>query len=414
MSESNQSPDPVHDPDRLLTLQATRLLDSPREEAFERCTRLGRRALQAPIVLVSLVDDDRQFFKAQAGVPEPWASERETPLSHSFCQHVVRSRDALIVSDARCHELLHDNRAIADLGVVSYLGIPLRTQNQQILGSLCAMDTQPRDWSYDEAEMMRDLAQGVASEIELRLLASDSLNQLRALQELEHERDELVHMMVHDLRNPLTSVMAGLDMMAENPQMGDEQRKYLNWALRGSDSLLDKINEILTLNKADAGGLEIEQEKLDPEPLLEAAVDQLQHLARASGIAITMDPEEALPEVMGDYSQLERVLVNLIANAIESTDSGGAVEVHVRQDQGAALVFSVLDNGAGFPAGAEESIFDKYRQLKTENRQKQGGSGLGLPFCKRVVEAHGGEISAANRTGGGACFTFSLPLHEPA
>ena len=106
-------------------LHATGLLDSDISPSFDRLARLAASVLHAPVALVSLVDADRQFFKSCLGMPEPWASERGSPLTHSFCQHAVASREPLLVSDAREHEVLRDNLAIRDMGVVAYAGIPL-------------------------------------------------------------------------------------------------------------------------------------------------------------------------------------------------------------------------------------------------------------------------------------------------
>ena len=93
----------IRNPDRLDALRALGLLDTPAEEAFDRLARLAARLLHTPVALVSLVDENRQFFKSCFGLPEPWASWRETPLSHSFCQHVVTSNEPLVISDARIH-----------------------------------------------------------------------------------------------------------------------------------------------------------------------------------------------------------------------------------------------------------------------------------------------------------------------
>ncbi|MFY9639662.1 MAG: GAF domain-containing protein, partial [Rhodomicrobium sp.] len=99
------------DPARIAALRATGLLDSPPEKVFDRLTDLARRMLGVPVCLISLVECDRQFFKSCAGLPEPWASLRETHLSHSFCQHVVHTGAPLVVEDAREHPLLRDNLA---------------------------------------------------------------------------------------------------------------------------------------------------------------------------------------------------------------------------------------------------------------------------------------------------------------
>lgn len=155
------------EPDRLAALHDTGLLDSLPEEAYERLTRLATRVLNAPVALVSLVDADRQFFKSQVGLAEPWASARQTPLSHSFCQYVAADGEPLIVSDARQDPLLRDNLAIPEMGVVAYCGFPIRLPDGPVLGSLCAIDGQPRQWSAEEIATVHDLAACVATEITL-------------------------------------------------------------------------------------------------------------------------------------------------------------------------------------------------------------------------------------------------------
>jgi signal transduction histidine kinase len=159
----------LDDPRRLGALRATGLLDSPSEEAFDRLTRLVSRVLDVPVALVTLVDGDRQFFKSCIGLPEPWATKRETPLSHSFCQYTITTGAALVIDDAREHPQLRENLAIPDLGVVAYAGIPLQTADGQTIGTFCAIDTKPRVWSEADLETLRDLAASAATEIQLRL-----------------------------------------------------------------------------------------------------------------------------------------------------------------------------------------------------------------------------------------------------
>ncbi len=164
----------LDDPARLSALQRSALLDTPVEERFERITRLASAVLGVPVALVSLVDDHRQFFKSQHGLPEPWASRRETPLSHSFCQHVVSQAAPFIVSDAREHPLVRDNLAIRDLGVVAYAGIPIQSSDGQVLGSFCAIDTKPHEWTESEIDTLRQLGALLRTELELREALSDA------------------------------------------------------------------------------------------------------------------------------------------------------------------------------------------------------------------------------------------------
>jgi GAF domain-containing protein len=155
----------VNDSDRLDALHATGLLDSEVSPSFDRLARLASKVLNAPVALVSLVDSDRQFFKSCLGLPEPWASQRGTPLSHSFCQHAVASREPLLVEDSREHELLRDNPAIRDIGVIAYAGIPLIDADGHALGTLCVIDSQPRHWTTDQVQLLSDLAASVVTEI---------------------------------------------------------------------------------------------------------------------------------------------------------------------------------------------------------------------------------------------------------
>jgi GAF domain-containing protein len=156
------------EPGRLAALHAASLVDSPAEEQFDRLARLAARVVNAPVALVSGVDEDRQFFKSCLGLPEPWATKRETPLSHSFCQHVVAAREPVVISDAREDELMRHNLAIRDLGVIAYLGVPLITREGHAIGTLCVIDHEPRIWTSDEIDLVKDVAAAVVTEITLR------------------------------------------------------------------------------------------------------------------------------------------------------------------------------------------------------------------------------------------------------
>ena len=162
----------ARDPDRLEALHATGLLDTDVSPSFDRLARVAAHVLNAPVALVSLVDADRQFFKSCLGMPEPWASERGSPLSHSFCQHAVASREPLLVDDAREHELLRDNPAIRDMGIVAYAGIPLIDADGHALGTLCVIDSRPRHWTSHQVQLLSDLAASVVTEIALAKAAS--------------------------------------------------------------------------------------------------------------------------------------------------------------------------------------------------------------------------------------------------
>lgn len=154
----------VGDPRRLAALAESGLLEASSEAAFDRVTRLVAEVLHVPVALFTLITEDRQVFKSSVGL----GHVRETPLSHSFCKHVVESGAPLEVVDARSHPKVRDNPAIEDFGVVSYLGMPLTTSSGERLGALCAVDHEPRQWTGRDHGVLEDLAGAAMAEVELR------------------------------------------------------------------------------------------------------------------------------------------------------------------------------------------------------------------------------------------------------
>jgi GAF domain-containing protein len=151
-------------PERVALLHSTGLMDGAPTPALDRWTRLGTQLLGVPVSLLSLVDQDRQYFAGQTGLDEPWATRRETPLTHSFCQHVVEARAPFVVRDATQDPRVEGNQAISDFGVVGYLGVPVMAHGH-VLGALCAITHTPRDWAHDDLEALATLGTGVAAEV---------------------------------------------------------------------------------------------------------------------------------------------------------------------------------------------------------------------------------------------------------
>ncbi len=190
----------LDDPGRLAALERTETLDNIGDAPFERLVELARQLTQSDVALISMVGADRQTFVGQAGLPEPWATSRTTPLSHSFCQHVVRRADPLIVRDARQDPIVRDNAAVADLNVIAYVGVPLVTPDGYVIGSLCAIDGKPREWTDDDVNGLRTLAAQVLTEIALR-------SELKSRRAAEHTRDILFGELNHRVRNLFTLVL---------------------------------------------------------------------------------------------------------------------------------------------------------------------------------------------------------------
>lgn len=190
------------------------LLDSAPEPAFDFITDIVRDLLRAPIALVSIVDParGRQFLKAARGLSEPWATKRQTPLSHSFCKHVTATGRPLIVDDARRHLHLRGNGAIADLGVVAYLGAPLIGVGGAPIGALCAIDSVERRWTSTDVDQIRKLARIATDQIQLRAALASRQSQLTALNakmgaESDARRRAEAELQKHATTDPLTGAL---------------------------------------------------------------------------------------------------------------------------------------------------------------------------------------------------------------
>jgi len=156
------------DPVRLQAIEDTGLLGVKEDPVLHRLTRLAAKTLGASVALMSLVEENRQFFASSWGLPEPWATERGTTLLHSFCQHVVVSNQPLLVTDARKHPIVQRNLAIEDLDVIAYIGVPLVDVRDETLGSLCVIEHKPRQWRPEDVEMLHDFAGAVMDRVESR------------------------------------------------------------------------------------------------------------------------------------------------------------------------------------------------------------------------------------------------------
>ncbi len=173
---------------RLAVLRNLAMVDTAEEPFFDRLTDLASEVIGTPVSLVTMVTSSYQFFKSSRGLPEPWQSQRRTPLTHSFCQHVVTTGQPLVVEDAREHDLVKDNMAIPDLNVIGYLGMPLQTNDGWSLGSFCVIDDKPHTWTKDEIAIMRAFGDVVNAELDAR---GDAYRERRLQDYIKEQRPHL-------------------------------------------------------------------------------------------------------------------------------------------------------------------------------------------------------------------------------
>jgi signal transduction histidine kinase len=235
------------------------------------------------------------------------------------------------------------------------------------------------------------------------------------LQESENSRDNLMHMIVHDLRTPLTSLLTGLQTMKSLGELTEVHEEILNMSLSGGQTLLKMINDLLDINKMESGSMTLKRSLLSPAQVTAQALEQVRALAQECRLELCNEAPEDLPAIPMDGEKILRTLVNLLGNAIKFTRSGGLVALSARFDEEKQeTVFSVRDTGEGIPSDKFEHIFEKFGQVEGRKSGKMMSTGLGLTFCKLVAEAHGGSIWVESELGKGSNFQFTLPHSQPS
>lgn len=414
-------PPKIQNPLRLRALRDSGLLDSPAEPIFDQLTHLATRLLGVPVALISLVDQDRQFFKAQCGLPAGVADERETPLSHSFCQHVVAHGDPLIVEDARENPLVKDNLAVPDLGVIAYAGMPLKDSDGHVLGAFCAIDGQPRAWSASQLEILRALADQVIIELALRMNTRSQENTISDLEDAAAtqaatindlraavvSQNQMARLDRHDLRTPLNSLLLNLQAIPHFGPLATGQQECLDAALRNGADLSRMIDQMVDIGNIDhRGELILTLAECSAAGLVSAATAQVAALIEEKKLRLVTSVPDGL-KFPCDTEKLTRVLVNLLSNAVKFTPAGGEIHVHAARIENEVRI-DVRDTGQGMAPEDVEQLFTEGFRVDSAAPTRRS-TGLGLTFCHRVVSAHGGHIQVESQLDCGTRFSVYLP-----
>ena len=390
----------IDEKERLRILREYEILDTPEEAAFDEVVQIASRFFHAPTVLVTLVDEARQWFKARKGL-----DRRETPREWSFCAHAVAADAPLVVNDAQADPRFAANPLVTgDPNIRFYCGVPIRSAQGAPLGTLCLIDREARQMPPEALASLAQLAHLVEDALELRR----RLHQLQALIAAGHEerrsRELLVAMVVHDLRGPLTAIDA-LASVVEPFDPGSEQ--LLRDLVAESARMRALLADVLDLCLAEIGGLRLRPELLRLDEQARLASGRLERLAARREQVIRVLPGAPV-EARADRRILERVLANLVGNAIQHGPAGQTIEVRVEARPGGGARCEVRDEGRTIAEGVRSQIFSAFERLPQPSNPT-AGYGLGLAFCKFAVESHGGRIDVTPGDDEGNCFWFELP-----
>ncbi|GAB4362316.1 MAG: hybrid sensor histidine kinase/response regulator [Deltaproteobacteria bacterium] len=252
---------------------------------------------------------------------------------------------------------------------------------------------------------------GYADDLERSCLEIARKNE--RLEELERSREELAHMIIHDMTNPLSAVILGIEtVLYERERLSEKQERILEICLVNSREHMALIDNILDVYRMESGGVRPEKKRTSLAGLIESVVAMFRHRIESKGITLRRPDRAGLPYLWIDPGLMKRVLANLVSNAIRHTPHGGTIGIEVqRSEDRDGYILSVTDTGTGMAPAYFQKVFDKFQQVEMKKDGVIKGSiGLGLAFCKLVVEAHDGRIWVESEgVGKGCSFRFVIP-----
>jgi signal transduction histidine kinase len=393
---------PENETQRLEALKEYSILDTLPEKEYDDITFLASYICQTPVALISIIDDKRQWFKSHHGI-----EATETPKQVAFCAHAINEKNQiLVVPDSRKDERFFDNPLVTDAPhVVFYVGIPLVNPDGFPLGTLCVIDSEPRELNDIQIKGLKALSDQLMKLFELRKNSS-KLNQLNTeLKAKNKGLDEFVRVAAHDLKSPLNSIVMLSDVLVQqyNHQLDKTANELVDHIHRSANNLTKLIDGILKYSK-DSGLVLKDLEILNIEDVLLDVVDLVEgfdkihfNLSIADGCSIYTNK-----------IALEQIFVNLITNSVKYCDKE-QVEITIEaKEVGDYLVCNVIDNGPGIKDEDKARIFDLFQTgTSTDNKGAQG-TGIGLATVKTLIERLGGQITVYSELGNGANFEFLL------
>jgi|GEM_PF-1158970 len=381
------------------SLQQLDLIDAPPEAEFDNLSSLAAELLRVPVAHISILDKQKQriFYKSQYGHSEDLANERELPMQHTYCQHVVLTQAPIIVVDASAHPLLEELVALDESQPLAYLGMPVYASDGQVVGGLCMLQPDTRNWTDNEIESARKLAACASDLIRLKeaMLISEKLRQ---------EQQRFTYAISHDLMSPTNTLLMVLNEVAhESDRLSHEVKSFVKSGQGTICRMKQQVEAVLQYSRA----MEVDDslETISLGELVEDILQDLKAEINASNASITCGE---LPEIRGSRLQIRTLFLNLISNALKyrSHERSPIVTITSGWKSGHQHSITVKDNGIGIAVKDQTSIFKLFNRLHVHDQYT--GTGIGLALCHRVAENHGGSINVSSDGKTGSAFTVKI------
>ncbi|GAA3345404.1 GAF domain-containing sensor histidine kinase [Amorphoplanes nipponensis] len=397
-----RAPLPTDEEARLAALHEAKVLDTLPEDDFDDIALLASEICGTPISLVTMVDADRQWFKAKVGL-ELDGTHRDD----SLCAHAIHQHDVLEVPDAGADRRFADNPLVTgDHKFRFYAGAPVLLDGTHAVGTVCVVDHVPRELTEAQRRALRCLARHASVQLELRRYAQHAGDIADRMRQLDRMKDSFLAGVSHELRTPLTSIRGYLEMLQSDGFEPETSQRFLSVIQRNSDRLLRLIDDLLTVSRLSDGGIRLDLVELDLAELVHQVSTACRPLAEHRDVALHNLVDHPVP-ARGDSRRLGQALNHLVVNAIKFTAPGG--EIIIRTTAGAEPELLIIDTGMGIPAAELPHVFDRFFRSAAADRMAAAGSGVGLSIVNLIIEAHHGSIHLDSEPGVGTTVRITLP-----
>jgi signal transduction histidine kinase len=385
--------------------------DTSLDGIFDTFAQELKKLVSCDYATISLIEGDRvRFFAVFSAVEIESTPQVTYPLEGSATGWVAKHKTTLIEPDLAQESLsLHDDIKLK-IGLRSSIYTPLFNRGR-VFGSLNLSSFQPNAYGAREKEILEQLATQIAGFIENCRVYSQERAERIGLERQIRERAEFIAVISHELKTPLTCIIASGGLLSEEIRREEQKPalgKLVQNIVRGAHSLLARLDELLETSKKEGEIRQLQLKPLAIKFLLEDIKNQVSPIAKGKEQSLTLDLPASLPIVLADAQRLEQVLLNLLTNACKFTPKGGSILLRARKTK-TDLVVEVHDSGIGIAKEEQAKLFQPYSRVVSDE-QSYNGVGLGLALAKQIVELHGGRIWVESDLGKGSTFAFSLPL----
>jgi signal transduction histidine kinase len=352
--------------------------------------------------------EELHFFALSTETGSAWAAGESIPLKGTGTEWVAIHKTPLVETDLTAEHKFWTGDYHLKQGIMSIVYLPLLSRGE-VFSALLIASRRPNAYGEKELNLLEQLVVQISGAVEVARLYAQEKAQRMELQQQEKERMEFISAVTHELKTPLTAIIASGELLSE--ELAEEEQSPLNRLVRNITtsawSMETRLSDLLDMVKIRVGGFQIRLEPLNLASLLEEITAQFQPIAQNKEQSLTLELPASLPVVKADRRRVEQVLFNLLSNATKFAPKGG--KVTVRAWSAEEEVVEVEDTGPGISEEEQARIFQPYYRVEAD-RQRFPGLGLGLALSKQLVEFQGGQMWVQSQPGQGSIFAFSLPL----